>query len=135
MRLVVDANVLFSVLIKDGASAELFVNPVFDLCVPAFFFEEFEKHKEEIFSKSHRSGEDFFEVLKELKEIINVYNKESYDKFIEEAMTVCPDENDSEYFALALKLECGIWSNDKGLKEQEKVEIYSTEELANRFLQ
>ena len=33
------------------------------------------------------------------------------------------------YFALALKLNCGIWSNDKKLKNQDKVKVYSTEDL------
>ncbi|MEK6928390.1 MAG: hypothetical protein AABW65_00335 [Nanoarchaeota archaeon] len=32
-------------------------------------------------------------------------------------------------FALALKLDCAIWSNDKKLNEQDKVKIYSTEDL------
>lgn len=36
---------------------------------------------------------------------------------------------DSEYFALALKLNCAIWSNDKRLKQQDKIKVYSTEDL------
>ena len=42
---------------------------------------------------------------------------------------ISPDINDTEYFALALKLKCSIWSNDKKLKKQNKVKVYSTEEI------
>ena len=34
------------------------------------------------------------------------------------------------YFALALKLNCAIWSNDKKLKEQNKIQVCSTHELS-----
>ena len=39
------------------------------------------------------------------------------------------NKKDVLYFALALKLKCGIWSNDKKLKEQNKVKVYCTGEL------
>ena len=42
---------------------------------------------------------------------------------------ISPDEKDTAYFALALKLKCAIWSNDKKLKEQDKVTVYNTGEL------
>ena len=50
-------------------------------------------------------------------------------KFIHQAEKISPDPNDIEYFALALKLKCDIWSNDKRLKNHDKVKVYSTEEL------
>lgn len=37
--------------------------------------------------------------------------------------------SDTEYFALALKLKCSVWSNDKKFKKQDKVKVYSTNEL------
>ena len=48
---------------------------------------------------------------------------------MKEAEEISPDEKDILYFALALKLKCGIWSNDKRLKQQDQVRIYSTAEL------
>ena len=64
-----------------------------------------------------------------LKEVITIIPQEEYSKFIKEAEMISPDENDVLYFALALKLKCGLWSNDKRLKEQNKVIIYSTSEF------
>lgn len=37
------------------------------------------------------------------------------------------------YFALAMELGCGIWSNDKKLKEQEIVKVWSNKELLEFF--
>jgi len=52
-----------------------------------------------------------------------------YELFITEAEKISPDKKDSDYFALALKFDCAIWTNDKKLREQERVKIYSTEEI------
>jgi len=42
---------------------------------------------------------------------------------------VSPDINDVLYLALALKLNCPVWSNDRKLKNQNAVRIYSTQEI------
>jgi len=58
--------------------------------------------------------------------------KEEIDAFIEKAEKISPDPKDVPYFALALKLRCSLWSNDKALKEkQDAVQVYSTQELIN----
>jgi len=57
-----------------------------------------------------------------------------FEKFVPEAEKISPDPNDTEYFALALKLKCCIWSNDKKLKNQNTVKVYSAEDLI-RILQ
>jgi predicted nucleic acid-binding protein len=44
------------------------------------------------------------------------------------------DEKDTHYVALALKLNCPIWSNDTDLKKQNKVKIYNTKELLEELL-
>ena len=49
------------------------------------------------------------------------------------AKEISPDSNDVLYFSLALKLNCAIWSNDKKLKQQNKIKIYSTEDLIEEF--
>ncbi|HIJ03012.1 TPA: hypothetical protein HA369_01705 [Candidatus Woesearchaeota archaeon] len=60
---------------------------------------------------------------------ITISPKEDYQQYLTPAKHITPDENDTEYFALALKLSCPIWSNDKRLKNQEKIRIFSTTEL------
>lgn len=58
---------------------------------------------------------------------------EEFKDFLKEAELVCPDPDDIEYFALALKLNCPIWSEDKRLKKQSKVKVFSTSELLKKF--
>jgi predicted nucleic acid-binding protein len=64
-----------------------------------------------------------------LQEIITVIPQEEYETHIQEAKEISPDKRDAAYFALALKLRCAIWSNDKLLKEQEAVKVFFTSEV------
>lgn len=133
MKLVVDANVFFSALIKKGKTAELLLDLSMNLYTPQFILEEFEKYKQEIIKKTKREEEEFVEIFDMLKGIIHIVPEEDFTDYIKEAEKITPDPNDVVYFALALKLGCAIWSNDKKLKSQDKIKIYSTEEL-NRLL-
>jgi len=64
---------------------------------------------------------------------INIISKNYFSSFLQKAEIISPDPDDCAYFALALKLKCGIWSNDKDLKNQNIVNIYSTKDLLNIF--
>ena len=130
MDLVVDANVLFAVLIKDSFSYHLLFSGKFYLYTPEYIFTEFEKHKQEILSKTERTPEEFFQLLDILKRRIVLIPLEELITSVDEADKLTPDPDDMAYFALALKMNCAIWSNDKKLKEQKKVKIYHTHELA-----
>ena len=68
MDLVVDANVLFAALIKEGGfSYGLLFSDKFHLFTPEYIFTELEKHKEEILSKTDHTTEEFFRLLEILK--------------------------------------------------------------------
>lgn len=129
MDLVVDANVLFSALIKDSFAYNLLFSGSFHLFTPEYIFTELEKHKEEILEKTERTTEKFFRLLETLKRRIVIVPLEELVPYVEEAEKLTPDPEDMAYFALALKLNCAIWSNDKKLKEQDKIKVYSTHEL------
>ena len=129
MDVVVDANVIFAILIKDGFSYHLLFSERFHLFTPEYVFTEFEKHKEEILRKTERTSADLFKFIEILKRRISIVPLEELADYIGEAEKLTPDPNDMAYFALALKLNCAIWSNDKKLKEQDKIEVYHTHEL------
>jgi len=129
MMLIVDANVLFSALMKNSLTAELIFKEDFLLSTPEFIITEFFKYEDLILKKTHRTKEEFIQIMYMLKDIIMVVPKEEYSKFIEEAEKFSPDKKDVLYLALALKLKCAVWSNDKKLKNQDKVKIYSTDDL------
>ena len=129
MKLVVDANVLFSALIKDSTSAELLFNENLDLYFPDFIMDEFRKYESIILKKTHRTREQFYGVLNDLNKVIATVQKRDFGRKLAEAKRFCPDKDDVMYFALALEMECALWSNDKKLKCQDRVKIYSTDEL------
>jgi len=60
MDLVIDANVLFSTLIKNSFAYNLIFSDSFHLFIPESIFTELEKHKEELLKKSERTDEEFF---------------------------------------------------------------------------
>jgi len=134
MDLVIDANVLFSVLIKKGKTEELIFEADLHLFAPEFIFKEFEKYKEVILEKTERTTVEFNWLLRILKKKIKTVPNEDTEKYIAEAEKISPDKKDVDYFALALKLKCPIWSNDKQLKTKQKaITVYSTEDLAKLF--
>lgn len=133
MDLVIDANILFSVLIKRGKTEELILHEDTHVFAPEFIFEEFDKYTNLIKEKTERSKEELDEMLDILKKKIKTIPNEETEKFIPEAQKICPDPSDVEYFALALKLHCPLWSQDKALKQQKVIKVYSTEELNKLF--
>jgi predicted nucleic acid-binding protein len=58
---------------------------------------------------------------------------EEFKEFYEKAEKLSPDIKDVPYLALALKLNSAIWSNDKRLKNQSKINIISTENMLKFF--
>ena len=129
MNLVVDANILFAALIKDSISYEILVFGKFHFFTPEYIFQELVKHKEEILNKTKRSKKEFYIALGILKEKINIVPLTDLIEYLPRAQEICPDPNDEAYFTLALKLNCAIWSNDKELKNQNKIKVYSTKDL------
>ncbi|MBR9704371.1 putative toxin-antitoxin system toxin component, PIN family [Candidatus Pacearchaeota archaeon] len=129
MKLVVDANILFSSLIKEGKTIELLLDPSLQLFTPEYILTEFEKHKDEILKKTNRLIKEFNEIFNFLKTIINIIPEHELSNCLNKANQISPDPNDAMYFALAIKLNCAIWTNDKKLKDQNIIKIYSTSEL------
>lgn len=133
MDLVIDANILFSILIRKGKTEEILFSEDLHIFAPEFLFEEFNKYTDLVMEKTGRSKQEFEGLVRIIKKRIKTIPNEETEKYIEKAKKISPDKNDADYFALALKLKCPIWSNDKELKKQEKVTVYSTEDLIKIF--
>ena len=128
MDLVIDSNILFAALLKESGTSDILFKH--RLYAPEFIFEEFNKYKEYLKDKTKRSEENFNELFDLFERNAILIPKEEIDPFIEKAEKISPDAKDVPYLALALKLRCGLWSNDRSLKEKQSViQVYSTEEL------
>jgi predicted nucleic acid-binding protein len=139
VKLVIDANELFSAIITKGKKLQsLVIDIIFsdkiELFAPFRLLAELEKNREEIKKKSGFSDKEFDAFVEILKLRINFIPLEDFLDKISEAKDVSPDPKDIEYFALALKLKCKIWSEEKKLKQQNKVDVLSTNEVVELLL-
>src|SRR3989344_6656156 len=117
MDLVVDANIIISTLISPvGKTAEILFSNKLTLHIPEYLLEELEKYEEEISKKSRLSSEKIGLLFSLISSKLEIVPFKEFEDFTKEASKICPDPKDTEYFALALKLRCPLWSNDKKLK-------------------
>lgn len=133
MFLVVDANIVLSALLTKGKVFDIFaVNKLikrYEFIAPEFLFFEISKNLDEIVEKSKLSPEELGKVFKFIKDEIDFIPFVEFNKYAKEAEAMSPHIKDLQYFALALSLNCGIWSNEKAFKKQSGVKIFSTEDL------
>jgi predicted nucleic acid-binding protein len=120
MDLLIDANILFAILIKERKTEEILLHENIHAFAPEFLLDEFKKYEQLITEKTSRRHEEFQELIDILKKRIIIISNKETQQHIKEARKISPDKKDVDYFALALKLNCAIWSNDQALKKQEK---------------
>ncbi len=130
MLLVVDANVVYSSFKKSSYTRALLMKLRGKLIAPGYLLSEIINHKDEILQKFGISENTFELYLSILKTWITFVPLKEYEQHLQEAKRVCPDIKDVEYFALAIRYSCPIWSDDKSLKNQDTVVVISTKELS-----
>jgi len=131
MKLVLDNNILFSLMNPLSVSSYLFFYINAKFIAPEFIRSEFEKYKEVILSKSGLSEQEFETRQKEIEKSIEFIDESKYEKFLN---TNLSDPKDLPYFALALSTSSAIWSNDSHLKKQRHVRVFTTKEIINMIL-
>lgn len=132
MEFVIDANVLISALIRNSHVRHFLLFSGNSFYTPEFIFEEIKEHIEEIKQKSSLSEAEIKDLLDYILVIsdIKIIPLDELKEYKNEAKRISPDPDDAHYIALALKLKCSIWSNDKELKDkQNSVNVYNSEEI------
>jgi len=130
MQLVVDTNILLS-FFRENPVRFIIVNAEFfgiNLSTPEYTIDELKNNESDVLKYSKLNSSQFNESLSELSKFVAVVPKTSFDMFESQAKQLIHDK-DVPIFALALKLECAIWSNEPRFKEQSKVDIFNTEDL------
>jgi predicted nucleic acid-binding protein len=127
MILILDANVIFSALLKGkplSMSVEL-KNKGIELITPDFLVEEFFKKRKELSKILCISEEQILVAFtKMMSELVRVVHKEEYVTFLDEAKKISPDKKDVPYFALSLALDkAPIWSREPRLRRQKVVKV------------
>ncbi|MBU1204229.1 MAG: hypothetical protein KKG60_04140 [Nanoarchaeota archaeon] len=138
MKLVVDSNVLFTFFWKNSVFRDILVKGGIILFSPELALKEIEKYRKEIIEKAKISQQDFKEIKKELKKNVAFIPLEEYTDSIGTARQIENDFSkqevgdfldDLDFFALAYELRCPLWSNDKLLKKQNKIPVFTTREI------
>jgi len=137
-KLVIDANVVVSALIKKGFTFELIValrKSEVKLVSPDFLWDEVEKRKGKILKYSKLGEIELNFLIRFLSKRIEIVPKEEYEEFIPKSEELLKEhKKDVPYVALALKLGCEIWSNEKRLTKLKEVRVVPTHELKKLFL-
>ncbi len=135
MLVVLDANVLCSALIAKGRIAEMLFSDKLEIIAPELLFVEFERHRQEILSKSKLSESEFSVLLALFKKRVKIVPIDEFeDRFFEASSLLNVKEHfkDTAYVALALKFNCPLWSDEKLLKKI-NVRVLNTSEV-NAFV-
>ncbi|RLF79393.1 hypothetical protein DRN44_08960 [Thermococci archaeon] len=137
-RVVIDTNILISALIKDDSvTARIIKSGIFEIYYPEDGMFELEKYRDYIIKKRKKAlqKKSFDYALSFLLESVNVVPSLLYEDKIREAYEIMRDidEKDTPFLALALKLQCPIWSNDGDFEEQNLVEVYKTSHILRKF--
>ncbi len=88
------------------------------------------------YDKAKIGKRDFIALLMLLQRHVYLISDEKYHENLPLAEKVMKnvDLNDSPFLALAMKLNCPIWSNDRHMKQQREVKTYTTEEFIGEFI-
>lgn len=132
MIIVLNSNIFVSALIKEGTTRKLIVECKEWLIIPEYFFQETRNHREEIISKSGLNREGYKKLFNLLLKYVFVIPNEIILPYREEALEIVKDidVDDALFIATALAFDCAVvWSNDKKLKKQNKIKVFSTSEM------
>ena len=131
MEVVVDTNVIISALLRDGLTRKILLLAPFEMYTVPFTKQEIENHKGELLHKSGLDEDAFSHLLDLIFAKINVVDREILEPFRKRADEILKDidPNDAPFLALAMALNCPLWSNDRDLKKQRVVKVYTTQEI------
>ena len=131
MKFVIDTNIIFSALLRNSVTRKIILSDVFELYVPEYLYEEIARHDDLILEKSKLSTTDYTALLLLFQKHTKIAKHEVYERkmpLAEQTMKEV-DVTDSPFLALALALGSPIWTNDAHLKQQNLVDVYTTEKV------
>lgn len=129
--LVVDANVLFSALLRDSTTRRLILDGGLDLYAPVWLWEEADARRDFLLRKSRLPPAVFDGVWAALRERIETIPVAAMVAHAGEARRRCRDAGakDAPYVACALAVDGAIWTHDGALRREAGVPVVTTAEL------
>jgi predicted nucleic acid-binding protein len=136
MELVVDANILLGGFMKPALTRELLLDSRLKLHAPEYLIYETRKHllgNSDLRKRIGLSPKQIDELWFILTQNIESHAKADYQRTYSAALKIAPHPEDAPYLALALCVGIPVWSNDKGMKAQNRVRVFATHEVLNRL--
>ena len=133
MRLVLDTNVILKALIRDSVVRGILLGSSHEFLVPEYAIEETKRHLGMVADKSGLTKEEIGSVLELLLANAAVIPADMVASKLKEAEAVMGkvDAGDVPFVAASMSVSCdGIWSDDRHLRRQDKVRVWTTKEVA-----
>lgn len=135
MFLIIDASILFSFFNPNSARRHIIESSSalgFRIISPDFAFDELTEDKHKIQKYAEIRELEFIILFSLLEKKVESFPEDTYRAFLPEANKISPhgeDTKDDPYFALALALNCIIWSDEAAFKQQSRIKVLNTKEL------
>ena len=129
MRLVVDSNIVFAALLRDGVARSLLVEPPFELLCPEWMLVEIRSHREEIARRGRLMPEELDALLSLVSERLEIVRADEYAATMKDAELRIRnrDAGDIPFLALALSHRCdGIWTHNTKHFAECGVDLWTT---------
>jgi predicted nucleic acid-binding protein len=136
MELVVDANILLAGFMKAAVTRELLLDTRLKLHAPEYLIYETRKHllgNSNLRRRIGLSSKHIEKIWFILTQNIESHVRTDYQKTYLSALKIAPHPEDAPYLALALDMGLPLWSNDHGMKMQNRVKVFTTHELLNEL--
>jgi predicted nucleic acid-binding protein len=132
MFLVIDTNVLFSLVVK-GKVRKLFkqlwekgIKPI----TPEFAKEELLEIKKDLMKFAKFNEKEFEQFINDLDKFVKIISMRAYEQFLDEAKKISPHKKYVTLFALSLAFnKAPIWSRELRLRRQKFVKVLSDKEV------
>lgn len=132
MKLVLDSNILFSGILKNSTTRNILVSEEFEFFLSEYTLLEINNHRQFLLEKTKLSVTEFTTTLNMLLERATIVADETFAPYLERAQQIMEhiDLDDAPFIAHALSFpNDGIWSNDKDMRQQTTIRVWTTEEL------
>lgn len=136
MRLVVDANIILSALLRDGATRELVLHAPLELFAPERLATEVARHVDEMAQRSQADRLVIHSLVRRLLDRIQQVPAHLIQPHAAEALHRCrrSGRKDAVYVACCLAVHASLWTHDRRLSEEAGFGVVTTHELLDRFL-
>jgi len=137
MRIIVDANIILSALLKNGTTRKILLSREINFYTIPFTISEVLKYDNLIKEKSGLTSYEIKIILNTILENIEILPLKKVNSNFARALKIMKniDPNDAPILAGAFSItNDGLWTNDKHLKLQKHAKVIDTKEmLATHF--